>query len=142
MRVDLALAATFALVFAAALIELPAYRWQVALAPGLAAGIGLALAGLVGLAAIRRRHAAPEARWGTDDLRTLLWFALALGAVLLLGFALGGGLYVFAHSLAAHPRLARLPVAALCGAVVPLVVTQLFGRMLQIELYRGLLLGG
>ncbi|SIO07033.1 hypothetical protein [Vannielia litorea] len=141
MRLDLLLCALFALIFAAALVELAGYRWQVALAPALAAGAGLGLAGVVALGTLRHRSSLPSGRWSLTDLRALAWFAVALAAVALFGFALGGGLFVFAHALAAPPRLARLPAALANAGVVVATVWLLFGEALHITLWRGVLLG-
>lgn len=140
MRADLGMIAVFAAVFSTALVQSLGYRWQVAIAPGMAAGLGLLLmcalllrAGSAGSA----RHAPRSGRGG--ELLALGWFLGALTAVTLLGFSIGGALFVLTYVLANSVGPRRLLVAGLCAVPVPLVFDGVFGAALGVRLFRGLL---
>jgi hypothetical protein len=143
-RADTVLALALLLGFGVAILDVTGYRWQVALGPALAAGIGALLAATQ---AVRTRMAprSPEdARplYGRSDLAPLAWFLGAVAGVLLLGFTIGGGLYAFLHVLANGGGTRRLLRAALAGAVAVLLFALVFETILGVRLYRGVLLPG
>ena len=140
MRIERAVLVALALVFALCLAVASTYRWQVALGPALASGIGLTLC-ILQLALTWR---ATEGRsipplFDYAHRTQFLWRGCAVGAVTLLGFGIGGSIYVFCHIYFETPKR-RLVTAGLSAAATIFVVYGVFETLLQTRLFAGLLL--
>ncbi|SFR47599.1 Tripartite tricarboxylate transporter TctB family protein [Yoonia tamlensis] len=137
----LVLPAILGFIFAICLAEILRYRWEVALAPGLACGIGLVLCVVLVVQNARARAPRPSAaNFGKGDIAQFSWLALAAFLVTMLGFAIGGALSVFVQVLVVRQGKYRIITAAICAAAVPIIVIGVFQELLQIRLYAGHLL--
>lgn len=96
-RADLALGLLFGAAFCYVLYDIQGMRWQAALAPGMAGVAGLVLV-IMHLVTTKRRSQRETDRSGhryiMGDALAIAGFLCSVGLVLLLGFAIGGTLFV------------------------------------------------
>ena len=138
MRADFILSFALGAIFFATLIEVAQYRWEVALAPGLAAALGLTFILVDGVKSLRAKVTAPH-RMRLAEFQQFSWLFVATGAVILAGFGIGGGAYVFLYVLFMRTGNNRFLVALTCALAVPVVVFGMFAEILQIRLFPGVL---
>lgn len=140
MRVDIYLSAALVALFGAAFLMSIGFRWQVALAPGLASGIGFCLVAvhLVRSVSVRAKEAR-DTPIGVHELIKIGWFLAAVFSVAALGFAAGGGMFVFAYTIAHQSGHRSILKAVFCALPVPLVTIVLFQEFLGIQLFAGIL---
>jgi hypothetical protein len=143
-RADLILGLLLASTFGYMLIDLRGMRWETAVAPGLSALAGLLLGAhhlvTTGRALWRGDPGdgeGQEALYDREDLVPILGFLAAVLMVLLLGFAVGGALFVFLSVLAA--TRGRWTVALICAAPVHPFFAIGIDRGLGIMMFEGLL---
>lgn len=142
MRADTILAGLLFGVFALLFYEALGFRWQAAIGPLLATGAGAVLTGWIagqGLLRFARGEAALSV-YEAADLLPFLGFLLAVLMVVLLGFTLGGSLYVAGYILVTM-RWA-FGRALIAGISVALALHLLIELGLGTPLFDGLLLGG
>lgn len=145
LRADLILGIILAVVFGYMLVHLQGMRWQAAVAPGLTAAAGLFLVAchLIGTG-VRLWRAPPGdgpqdgASYDIEDILPIAGFLLSVGMVLLLGFAIGGALFVFLSVLGT--TRGRWGVAMVCAAPVHPFFEFGIDRGLGIVMFEGLLL--
>lgn len=140
MRADFLLSILLSTIFAGALLLTLGYRWQVALAPSLASGMGLGLM-MIHLAKLTLGHTqkSHDEPFQVQELAKAGWFLLAVFCVITAGFGVGGGAFVFAYNLAHQEKRKKILKALCCSVPVPLVVFFLFQNVLRIQLFPGLL---
>ncbi len=144
LRADLILGIILAAAFGYMLIDLQWMRWQAAVAPGLSAAVGLFLV-IWHLIDTGRRlwRAAPgegqggAAPYDREDVVPIAGFLLAVGMVLMLGFATGGALFLFLSVLVA--TRGRWITALACAAPVYPFFEFGIDRGLGIVMFDGLL---
>lgn len=149
-RADLILGLLIGAGFAYLLVEVQDMRWQAALAPGLAAGAGLALAIhhlLTTALRLLRNHTQRQApkpidlplpyHWG--DILPIAGFLLAVGLVLVLGFGVGGTLFVLLWVFFTGGR--NMVIAGLMALPVYPFFAIVIERGLGLMMFRGLLPG-
>ncbi len=144
LRADLILGIILAVAFGYMLVDLQGMRWQAAVAPGLTAAAGLFLVvwHLIGTGVRLWRPPpcdAPQdaASYDIEDALPIAGFLLAVCMVLLLGFAIGGALFVFLSVLGT--TRGRWVVSLVCAAPVYPFFELAIDRGLGVVMFEGLL---
>jgi hypothetical protein len=115
------------------------YKWQVALAPRLAAGAGVVLAvwHLAGTLLSPSRETGGESPYDLDDLFPIAGFLAAVALVTLFGFVYGGTAFVFFSVLVTASWNWKL--AIICAAPIPVFFHYGFHVLLKIPVFDGLM---